>query len=331
MPIKGTLVSRRRVVTFRSGAIKMNKPILAFLFTVVLFTAPLWANEGSDQYPNGAENWLAGAVPPAGSYYVNYFGFYSGKLKDGSGANANLNGTTPSVNATFDAFRFVQVTHHRMFGADYAVQVIVPVVHQSVNMNGIASKTSVGDIFVNPMILGWHHPQWHALASVDILLPTGYYNQNDPRVSVGANYCSFDSLVAVSAVPKSGWEGSAKLMYNIKTTNPATNYHSGQDFHTDFAFGKHFQSWMAGATGYALKQTTNDTFNSQIEPAAPGLWTPGRKGQVLAIGPTVGYTNQHHIAFVALWQHETLVRNRFGGDKFWFKMIIPLDGLFSSL
>jgi hypothetical protein len=29
------------------------------------------------------------------------------------------------------------------------------------------------------------------------------------------------------------------------------------------------------------------------------------------------------------WQHETLVRNRFGGDKVWFKMILPLDGLLS--
>lgn len=38
------------------------------------------AKEGSDQYPNGAETWLAGALPPPGNYFLNYFGYYSGDL-----------------------------------------------------------------------------------------------------------------------------------------------------------------------------------------------------------------------------------------------------------
>jgi hypothetical protein len=31
--------------------------------------------------------------------------------------------------------------------------------------------------------------------------------------------------------------------------------------------------------------------------------------------------------FVAQWQYETLVENRFGGDKVWFKAIIPISAL----
>jgi hypothetical protein len=307
----------------------MTMQRFALLFTLALLAAPAYANEGNDQYPNGAENWFAGAAPPPGSYYINYFGFYSGKLKDGSGQNADFNGATPTVDATFDAFRFVYVTHRKLFGADYAVHTIVPVVYQSVDMDGNASKTSVGDIFVNPMILGWHHPRWHAVASMDIILPTGYYDQNDARVSVGANYLSFDPLVAFSVMPKSGWEGSVKLMYNMKTTNPATDYHSGQDFHSDYAFGKRIGTWFVGATGYALKQATDDTVNGQIVASSAGLWDTGRKGQVVAVGPSAGCTNSKHIIFMVNWQHETLVRNRFGGDKVWFKMILPLDGLLS--
>jgi hypothetical protein len=233
------------------------------------------------------------------------------------------------VNATFNAFRFVAMTHLRLFGAEYGLHTIVPLVHQSVNMNGAAGNTGVGDIVVNPMVLGWHGSHWHAAASVDFILPTGFYDVNDPRVSIGAHYYSFDHLVAVSYMPKRGWEGSLKLMYNIKTINPATNYHSGQELHADYAAGKHVKSGMIGATGYALKQTTDDTVNGQIVPAAPGLWDAGRKGQVFAIGPSAGYTNRHHVTFMTQWQHETLVRNRFGGDKFWFKMIIPVDGLIS--
>lgn len=80
---------------------------------------------------------------------------------------------------------------------------------------------------------------------------------------------------------------------------------------------------MLGGTGYFLKQVTDDSVNGQMLAAVPNLWDEGRKGQVVAIGPSVGYTNKRHMTFRAQWQHETLVRNRFGGDKVAFKMMIP--------
>lgn len=286
------------------------------------------AKEGGDQYPNGAENWFAGATPPPGFYYINYFGYYTGQLRNGAGDKVILNGATPSVDATFDAFRFVEMTHFKILGANYGVHVIVPVVYQSMNMNGRNSTTGLGDIAIDPFILGWHQEHWHAVAAVDVNLPTGSYNQNDPRVSIGAHYYSFEPVLAFSYMPKGGWEASTKLMYNVKTVNPATNYHSGQEFHMDYVVGRHLRSWMLGATGYALKQVTDDTVDGQTIAAAPGLWDAGRRGQVLAVGPSVGYTNKRHMTFMAQWQHETLVRNRFGGDKVWFKMIIPTASIF---
>jgi hypothetical protein len=301
--------------------------VLITLIVAGILATPAWAKEGGDQYPYGAENWYTGAAPPPGSYYVNYFGFYSGKLKNGSGANVWLGGSTPSVDATFDAFRFVQMTHVKLLGADYGAHVIVPVVHQSVNLDGTAGNTGVGDTTVDPFILGWHHPQWHALAAMDVFLPTGYYDRNDARVSLGANYYGFEPLLCMSYLPKSAWEVSAKLMYDFRTTNQATQYHSGQEFHTDYAAGRHIHNWMMGGTGYFLQQTTDDTVAGQVAPAVAGMWDAGRRGRVLAIGPSVGYTNRRHIVFMADWQHETLVENRFGGDKFWFKMILPMDGL----
>lgn len=34
------------------------------------------------------------------------------------------------------------------------------------------------------------------------------------------------------------------------------------------------------------------------------------------------------MTFMTQWQHEALVRNRFSGDKVWFKMIIPAASIF---
>lgn len=297
---------------------------------VLLMAAAAWAEEGNDQYPHGAENWYAGAVPPPGQYYLNYFGVYSGKLKDGSGAKALLNGSTPTAFATFNALRYVGITHLKLFGADYGMHMIVPVVYQSVNLDGSANRTNIGDITVNPLVFAWHHPSWHAVATMETFLPTGYYDKNDARVSIGANHYGLEPVFGVSWLPKSGWETTSRLAYDFSTVNPATNYRSGQTIHSDYAAGRHIGNWMGGVTGYVLKQTTDDRSAGLVAPAAPGLWDAGRRGQVLAIGPSVGYTNKRHMMFMADWQHETLVRNRFGGDKVWFKMVLPLDGLLKT-
>ena len=70
---------------------------------------------------------------------------YTGQLKHASGDKAMLNGGTPLVETTFDAFRFLEMTHFKVLGADYGVHVIVPVVYQSMNLGGRNSTTGVGD------------------------------------------------------------------------------------------------------------------------------------------------------------------------------------------
>lgn len=290
---------------------------------LAFFPTAAYAKEGSDQYPYGAENWFAGATPPPGFYYINYFGYYNGQLRNGSGGKALLNGKTASVDATFNASRFLEMTHFKIVGADYGVHVIVPIVHQSVDLSGRNGTTGLGDITIDPLVLGWHGETWHAVAAFDINLPTGVYDRNDPRVSIGANYYSFEPVIAVSYLPRTAWEGSIKVMYNLKTTNPATNYHSGQDLHFDYLIGRHFRSWMLGASGYGLKQTTADTANGQIIPAEPGMWDAGREGCVFAAGPSIGYRTKSDMTLMVQWQHEALVENRFAGDKVWFKVVIP--------
>jgi len=302
----------------------MKRLVFTLLSAIMVISGAAGAKEGGDQYPNGAENWFAGAAPPPGFYYLNYFGYYTGQLKSGSGQNVLLNGATPQVNATFDALRFIYLTHWKLLGADYGMHVIVPVVYQSMNLNGRAGNTNVGDVDVDPFVLAWHRATWHVITGLDTYLPSGPYLKSDPRVSIGANYYTFEPVVALSYLPKSGWEASAKLMYDFHTTNGATDYHSGQEFHMDYLAGKHLGAWMVGGSGYFLEQVTDDTSDGLVVPAVPGFWTTGRRGQVFALGPSAGYTNKHHMTFITQWQHEMAVRNRFGGDKFWFKMIIPV-------
>jgi len=285
------------------------------------------AKEGGDQYPNGAENWFAGALPPAGDYFLNYFGYYTGELRNASGDKANVGGKTPSVDAWFDALRWVHVTDTKLFGADWGWHVIVPVVNQKIDfvpLGGSRSATGIGDVTINPIVLGWHlSPELHVTAGLDINLPTGRYDRNDLRTSIGANYWSFEPVLAVSWLRSDGWEASAKLMVNFKTKNTDTDYRSGDDVHVDYLVGKAFGPWGVGVSGYYLKQFTEDKLNGATVAAAPGVWGEGRKGQVFAAGPSIRYSGLGKTHLIAQWQHEMAVENRFGGDKFWLKAIVP--------
>ncbi len=291
------------------------------------------AKEGGDQYPNGAETWLAGAVPPPGNYFINYFGYYSGDLVNGDGKKVAGAG----VDAWFNAFRFVQTSEHKILGGNWGWHVIVPVVYQDVNLGfGGKSKFGLGDITINPFILSWHTKNWHWAAALDINLPTGAYKSGDPRTSIGANYWSVEPIFAFTYMGDTGWEVSAKFMYNIKSKNkdfrqplafsdPKATYESGDEFHMDYLVGKRFGPWGVGVSGYYLKQMANDKVNGQTIPAGPnGIWSEGRKGEVFAIGPSVTYTNKQGMHFIGQWHHETEAENRFKGDKFWLKLIMPL-------
>jgi len=308
-----------------------TKSLLLILLGSALTCCNALAKEGGDQSAPGPESWAAGAAPPPGLYYLNYSGGYHGTLKDGSGNNVSLAGSTPSVDAVFDCARFVLITPKQVLGGNIGMHTIIPFVYQSANMANLGGSKSVfniGDIDINPFFLSWHSKNnVHVMSGVDIYAPTGHYEQSDPRTSIGANYWSFEPQLILSYFTKTGWDYSARLMENVKKTNQPTQYHSGQEFHADYLVGKHIGQWGLGIDGYALKQLGDDTVNGSQIAAAPGFWSAGRRGQVVALGPSVDYTTKNHIIIIGMYQHEMAVQNRFGGDKFWFRLIIPTGKL----
>jgi hypothetical protein len=294
-------------------------------------TLPLsWSahgKEGGDQSANGMESWMSGALPPPGDYFLDYLGYWGGTLKDGGGHKVSFPGNkNASLDATFDALRWVHVTNTKILGADYGFHVIVPLVNLSIDhpaFGGRASHFGVGDIVVDPFVLGWHRGDWHTILALDVFLPTGHYDKNDPRVSIGANYTSFEPVFAVSWLPSSGWEASAKVMYNTKTKNDDTDYQSGDELHVDWLVGRTMGKWGLGVAGYYLRQVTDDKIAGEKVAAADGVWSAGRRGQVFAYGPSIKYTTPSHVSLMAQWVYETHVENRFDGNTVVLKAVVP--------
>ena len=195
----------------------MKKSAIALLVGgLFLAVGVAQAKEGGDQSAPGAENWMAGALPPAGFYFKNYVGHYGGKLQDGKGNEAKPGGVGARADVTFDVLRFIYVTNIKVLGGDYAVQAFVPVVNQSLNISplgGRANKFGIGDMFFTPVAIGWHHsPELHTIAALDVFLPTGAYDAKDPRTKERRNYFGYSVRVYYKGVLNAKFADPSKLL-----------------------------------------------------------------------------------------------------------------------
>ncbi|MBA4373056.1 MAG: hypothetical protein C0402_09390 [Thermodesulfovibrio sp.] len=266
---------------------------------------------GGGAYPNGAEDFMSGAVPPPGFYFIDYLTHYRADvMKDGSG-----NSAVPGfdLKATANVFRFIYVTKQQILGGFWGMHAFIPVVNLDVSAAGHSqSNSGLGDIIIDPFILSWHSKNWHAVTGLDIYLPTGSYNSHD-LANIGRNYWTFEPVAALTYVSDNGFDISAKVMYDINTKNDDTDYTSGQEFHVDYSIGKKFDNLSVGLGGYYYKQVTDDK-------QAGAKVGDGNKGQVFGIGPQVKYDHKN-MSFLLKYQAETNVKNRPDGDKFWFKFV----------
>jgi hypothetical protein len=288
--------------------------VAAALIGPAVLTLPALATEGGGgAYPNGAEDFMTGALPPPGVYFKNYVTYYhASSLKDNNGDDL-----IPDFKLTgaADVLRFIYVTKFQILGASWAVHTFIPLAYQKVTIGGQDDERfSLGDIIVDPIILGWHFKNFHITAGLDIYVPVGDYNK-DHQANNGRNYWTFEPVLAATYLSDGGFEVSAKLMYDINTENEDTNYKSGQEFHMDYTVGYHLnKQWAVGVNGYYYYQTTNDEQNGNK------VGSDGFEGRVFAIGPVVqyGYKNMN---FTLKWQPEFEARNRPEGNKFWFNLV----------
>lgn len=275
---------------------------------VATITTPAMATEsGGGVYPNGAESFMTGALPPPGGYFVNYTTYYSaGQFKNNNAAFKTFDATVAA-----DVMRGIYVTPVQVLGGTWAMHAFVPVTDVNVTMgSSSAHRSGLGDIIVDPFILGWHAGDFHWLGGFDVSVPTGAYDKNS-LANPGRNYWAFTPVAAITWRNGAGWELSTKVMYDINTENRDTDYRSGNELHADFIAAKHFDQLAVGLGGYAYRQITGDS--------GAGAVLGEFKGQAVALGPQVSY-QLGGVGLEAKYQKEFAVENRPEGDKLWLRV-----------
>jgi len=281
----------------------------------VIMTERVFATEGGGgAYPNGAEDFMAGAVPPPGTYFINYFQFYSaGDFKDNNKHNA-IRGFDLKIAA--NVFRFLHVTNYKILGGFWGAHVFIPLMNVHTETDtplGNDSKAGLGDIIIDPFILSWHSKNWHFATGLDIYIPTGRFSEDD-LANTSRHYWTFEPIFAFTYLSDGGFEVSSKFMYDINTKNNDTDYTSGQEFHFDYTIGKKFRDISVGLGGYFYKQITNDKLKDDK------VGSDGFKGQVFAFGPQLKY-DYKNLMFTLKYQREIEAKNKPQGGKFWFKFV----------
>ncbi len=216
------------------------------------------AAQAEGHYVTGVEGLQGSSVPPAGNYYLGYLVNYDIQSFRQPGSDKDLPGSnTGQVTAL--ANRFVHITDTKLFGADYGFETIIPVLRTSVKVGPLdASDSGVGDVYVGPLVLGWHGQQWDAVAAAGMWLDTASNTLGDPT-SPGKGYKSTMLTGGVTYYfdqPKSV-SGSAlfRYEYNGKKDN---GVRPGDQLSLEWGVGKNYGAYSLGVVGYSQWQLSDD-------------------------------------------------------------------------
>lgn len=299
----------------------MHKAAIPSLLALAALIAcrPAAALEGgTSTYLHGYKDFLSGIVPPEeGWYFRNDLVYYTGDIsRTVIGGRVSV-GLSEELVAELPAASYV--APFTILGANYAFAIAVPIEGVSVDASAAGPRRSIaisdgatnfGDLFINPIFLGWHFGNFHLTAGFGMTAPAGEYSKG-ALADTGFNRWSYLPQLAFTYFdPASGWDFSVAPTYDINDRNSATDYQSGEVFDLDWAVGKQLTpEWKIGITGYWLQQTTPDS--------GSGAKLGANEASVWALGPIASYNfaiGAQHMSGQVKWTHEIEATRAIQGD-----------------
>ncbi len=232
----------------------MKRLLLGAAFFVLSFNA---FAEG--HYVPGVEGVNSATVPPPGRYYLGYLVNYDiESLKaPGSGSDIPVS-NTGTVTAL--ANRFVYITDKKVLGADYGVETLIPIISKNLDFNAISydeSDSGLGDIFLSPIVLGWHGEGWDAVFGAGFWLDNG---DDDELANAGNGYTGImltgGGTWQLNEAKDMSLAVLARYEMNDKNSN---DFEPGDQLTVEWGLGKQINPQLnLGLVGYLQRQMTDD-------------------------------------------------------------------------
>jgi hypothetical protein len=186
------------------------------------------------------------------------------------------------------------------------------------------SLTGLGDTVVIPLMLNQNvSSNFNINYRLAFYAPTGSYEVGR-LANTGKNFWTTEPTVALMYLgTKNGREASLFTGIDFNTTNAATDYKSGHQFHMDGTLAQHLPALGGlagvGVTGMYYQQITGDS--------GTGATFGDFKSADDTIGPVVSYVRKIGSSDLLLelkWLHEFYTKNRLQGDVVFVKAMIKL-------
>ncbi|HEY5802822.1 MAG TPA: transporter [Lysobacter sp.] len=187
------------------------------------------------------------------------------------------------------------------------------------------SQTGVGDVVLMPLMFNYNvSPDLNVNMRMTFYAPTGSYRAGR-LANTGKNYWSYEPTVALMYFgAKNGFEASWFTGLTINETNDATDYKSGNQFHTELTLAQHFPFAKgmtgAGLTGYYYDQVTGDS--------GSGATFGDFESRVAGAGPVMSYVRtigKNQLLSELKWIHEFSAEKRPEGDTVFLKVMYKFN------
>lgn len=232
--------------------------------------------------PGASAGMLAAVMAPPGTVILeNGTLFYNTrKFVDSDGNKIN----TPTTNGLGNRTVIGYVPKFEIFGANYNPAIIITFRNQLLRPEPNSEKDfQIGDWIIQPVSLGWHWDEWHAIVSYSIWLPTGRFN-------AGANNNTGKGLFSHMLTAGTTWLQDApnpwiinvQARYELFGKQETTNIRPGDVMTIEYAGGKQIAKvFDIGVFGFFSFQTTKQ------ENSPPG--TDTSRYRYYGIGPEVAW------------------------------------------
>ena len=280
---------------------------------------------------------LSASQPYPGFYAAAFYYRYDTDLvRNRDGDRVGFDVTDPG-DLTVNAFAPMLwwVTDHKIFGANYGAMLVLSFANTGLEFPILdrESKTGIGlgDLYIQPINLGWHTARADFSVGMGIFAPTGRY-EADADDNIGLGMWSFEFYGGASLFfdEARSWHLATTAFYETHTTKQESDAKVGDILTLEGGLGKSFMegTLTVGAAYFAQWKVTEDDFGVDFEPPS------GRqvgKHRVFGIGPEVTVplaTSEKLIALVnARYLWETGARTKTQGQALAITVTFPIPSI----
>ena len=257
-----------------------TRAVLLITFAVIAWLPSLMAQQKAQWLP-GQSGLNAGVLPAPGFTYSNLtINYSSDSMKNSNGSSVPVSGTY-NVWAVENIFYFVP--KFNVLGGHFGLMAMLPVANGSLTVPQFglnAGGYGLGDMFVQPAIVGWNFKRVDNYVAYGFVAPTGRYTSGATD-NIGSGYWGHNITTGTTFYVTKNKLTSANLTTNweIHGQNSGTKITPGQAFTVEWGLGKSFvldkqfrKLLQLGVIGYNQWQVTANSGN--VAALVPNSLTP---------------------------------------------------------